>query len=117
MTFLPIHELIRSYLRHETTTSDLWDWLAEHQWDLAGPAMELAESLEEALVFYDDGHISKQDLCIWLGSLVEKHTTTWTRASWSTPSLSQVSATYATKITIESSSSKRTGTTKVEVAA
>ena len=66
--------MIRQYLSHWIDQPAIWDWLASSQWDLDDDDRRLAEEIEDALIYFNDGYLDESDVRLWLSNLREQHT-------------------------------------------
>lgn len=72
---LQIEDSLRLYLRREVELKHLREWLALFQWDLDAERQALADEADEAIVRFDDGHISEDDVRQWMATVLESYAT------------------------------------------
>jgi hypothetical protein len=82
-----LEQILQTYLADESNLEDVWEWLVANELELTGPAHELAENVEDALIYYHDGHVTREDLRAYLSGLLGASIQKMVRWTMNTPTV------------------------------
>ena len=79
MSQISVEEVLRQYLRRRIDLRAVRDWLASSQWGLSKPVRDLVDDVDNAIVYFDDGHIDESGFDRWISELLKDYNT---RTGW-----------------------------------